>query len=119
MFRLDFNEYFLKQGFRNLETVISHLIEKEVYSINCAFSFVLKHVKTNDFRFYHASNNNMIFEMPHLLIPGTNKAEELRDAYFAIDFEEYLKSPDNTKYILYCVLSQTIYVNKMGLYDVK
>ena len=109
-FRLDPEEYFVTQGFENIKTVIESL--QFISKINASFSVVLRHKKTGEYRFFHASGNNQIFKNSLIVDPGT-VPEALKNQYYALNLEETLVLADNTKFVFECVPSQTVYVMKI------
>ena len=58
------------------------------YKLNAAFGFILKNMDTQELKFFHPSNNNMIFELPkHILDKEDYK-----------NLREYLEKEDVLEY---------------------
>ena len=58
--------------------------------INTAFGFILRNRRTDELRFFHPSNNTMLFETPKLLV-NTNDRLKLEDDIERQDAFEYAR----------------------------
>ena len=47
--------------------------------LNAAFGFILKNLDTQELKFFHPSNNNMIFELPKLIVNDRDYKKLLED----------------------------------------
>ena len=69
---------------------IIKLDHKKVFKINAAFGFILKNVETQELRFFHPSNNTMIFDIPRL-IQNDDDYKTLLNDLEREDIIEYVK----------------------------
>lgn len=58
--------------------------------INVAFGFILKNVESGELKFFHPSNNNMLFDTPKLV--QNNNFDELYDDLERSDVFEYARN---------------------------
>ncbi len=58
--------------------------------INVAFGFILRHRTSDELKFFHPSNNTMLFETPRLVITAKDR-RELTDDVEAEDAYEYAR----------------------------
>ena len=67
------------------------------FKLNAAFGFILQNRSTDEFKFFHPSNNNKIWEIPQL-IENTEDFAKLRDDLERDDAFEYarLQRPDTS-----------------------
>ena len=51
---------------------------QNLYKVNVAFGFILRNVRTSELRFFHPSNNSMLYEIPAIMA-GRNDIVKLID----------------------------------------
>ena len=106
--------------FTILDSEISQKVEhvlgqyNQSIKINIAFGFVLKHVTTEDMKFFYPSNNTLLFETPRYL-------RNIRDYHSLIDDVEYEDALSyaqalrpSTKWIVQRIICIMIEVYKMN-----
>ena len=106
--------------FTILDSEISQKVEhvlgqyNQSIKINIAFGFVLKHVTTEDMKFFYPSNNTLLFETPRYL-------RNIRDYHILIDDVEYEDALSyaqalrpSTKWIVQRIICIMIEVYKMN-----
>ena len=49
------------------------------YKVNVAFGFILRNIRTNELRFFHPSNNSMLYEIPVVVADGNDIVKLLDD----------------------------------------
>ena len=68
--------------------------------MNCAFEFALRERVTDELRFYHPSNNNMMFETARLIRNPEDK-KKLNEEIEQIDGLEYARAHrPSTKWVV-------------------
>ena len=58
------------------------------YKVNAAFGFILRNIRTNELRFFHPSNNLMLYEIP-LVVAGRKDIAKLLDDLESEDARAY------------------------------
>ena len=73
---------------------------RDPIKINCAFGFALRERLTDELRFYHPSNNNMMLERPRL-IRGSEDKMKLKEEIEQVDGLEYARAHrPSTKWVV-------------------
>ena len=81
-----------------LNTVLTNY--KDPIKMNCAFGFALRERVTDELRFYHPSNNNMMFETARLIRNPEDK-KKLNEEIEQIDGLEYARAHrPSTKWVV-------------------
>ena len=83
--------------------------------INVAFGFILKHRATDELKFFHPSNNTMLFETPRLIANQADR-QKLEDDVEVQDAFEYarLQRP-STKWIVKRIICVRFDVYKISI----
>ena len=58
------------------------------YKVNAAFGFILRNIRTNELRFFHPSNNLMLYEIP-VVVAGRKDITKLLDDLESEDARAY------------------------------
>ena len=58
------------------------------YKVNAAFGFILRNIRTNELRFFHPSNNLMLYEIP-VVVAGRKDIAKLLDDLESEDARAY------------------------------
>ena len=82
--------------------------------INIAFDFILKHVTTEDMKFFYPSNNTLLFEAPRYLRSISDYHSLLNDVEYedALSYAQALRP--STKWAVQRIICITIDVYKMN-----
>ena len=82
--------------------------------INIAFGFILKHVTTEDMKFFYPSNNTLLFESPRYLRSISDYHSLLNDVEYedALSYAQALRP--STKWTVQRIICITIDVYKMN-----
>ena len=82
--------------------------------INIAFGFILKHVTTEDMKFFYPSNNTLLFEAPRYLRSISDYHSLLNDVEYedALSYAQALRP--STKWAVERIICITIDVYKMN-----
>ena len=97
-----------------LENIFNSIISRQEnrFKINYSFGFILRHIDTHQFRYYHPSfGNSRIMDSATLI----SSSEDLRDFLETIaekDFLDEIQRPD-TKWRLVRITNVVFYVNKL------
>ena len=80
-------------GGENIDTLVTSVLEKynQKIKINAAFGFILCDRATDKLKFYHPSNNSMMFESPKI-IETPNDIKDLLNDVEKVDILEYARS---------------------------
>ena len=106
--------------FTILDSEISQKVEhvlgqyNQSIKINIAFGFVLKHVTTEDMKFFYPSNNTLLFETPRYL----RNIRDYRSLIDDVEYEDALSYAQalrpSTKWIVQRIICIMIEVYKMN-----
>ena len=83
--------------------------------INIAFGFILKHVTTEDMKFFYPSNNTLLFEAPRLLRNNSDYRSLIDDVEYedALSYAQSLRP--STKWYVQRIVCITIDIYKMNI----
>ena len=106
--------------FTILDSEISQKVEhvlgqyNQSIKINIAFGFILKHVTTEDMKFFYPSTNTLLFETPRYL----RNIRDYRSLIDDVEYEDALSYAQalrpSTKWIVQQIICITIEVNRMN-----
>ena len=71
-----------------LATVDFQFSPQNSYKVNAAFGFILRNIRTNELRFFHPSNNLMVYEIP-VVVAGRKDITKLLDDLESEDARAY------------------------------
>lgn len=80
-------------GDENINTIVTDVTKEYTHNIkiNAAFGFILRDRTTNVLKFYHPSNNSMMFDTPKQ-IETSDDTEDLLNDLERVDILEYARS---------------------------
>lgn len=80
-------------GGENIDTLVTSVLEKynQKIKVNAAFGFILRDRATDDLKFYHPSNNSMMFDSPKI-VETPNDIKDLLNDVEKVDILEYARS---------------------------
>ena len=83
--------------------------------INIAFGFILKHVTTEEMKFFYPSNNTLLFEVPRLLRNNSDYRSLIDDIEYedALSYAQALRT--STKWNVQRIVCITIDIYKMNI----
>ena len=83
--------------------------------INIAFGFILKHVTTEEMKFFYPSNNTLLFEVPRLLRNNSDYRSLIDDIEYedALSYAQSLRT--STKWNIQRIVCITIDIYKMNI----
>ena len=83
--------------------------------INIAFGFILKHVTTEEMKFFYPSNNTLLFEVPRLLRNNSDYRSLIDDIEYedALSYAQSLRT--STKWNVQRIVCITIDIYKMNI----
>ena len=82
----------------NLQTTLSNY--GEMIKINVCFGFILRKRTTNELKFFHPSNNTMLFELPRMMKSAADCTSLIEDIEKEDAFEYARKQRPSTKWIV-------------------
>ena len=99
-----------------LHTLKKDIFEEQAntFKMNASFGFILRNMDSEEFRYFHASNNEgKLFEEPHLI---RNK-EDFNQALEELKHEDILEwvkqQRPNSKWVVVSITNLTVYVTKV------
>ena len=83
--------------------------------INIAFGFIVKHVTTEEMKFFYPSNNTLLFEVPRLLRNNSDYRSLIDDIEYedALSYAQALRT--STKWNVQRIVCITIDIYKMNI----
>ena len=83
--------------------------------INIAFGFIVKHVTTEEMKFFYPSNNTLLFEVPRLLRNNSDYRSLIDDIEYedALSYAQSLRT--STKWNVQRIVCITIDIYKMNI----
>ena len=83
--------------------------------INIAFGFIVKHVTTEEMKFFYPSNNTLLFEVPRLLRNNSDYRSLIDDIEYedALSYAQSLRT--STKWNIQRIVCITIDIYKMNI----
>ena len=84
------------------------------YKLNVAFGFILEHIESQELKFFHPSNNTMVFDVPKL-IENAQEYNQLLDELEKQDVTEYANAQrPSTKWLVVKIVCVRFDVFKMN-----
>ena len=87
-------------------------LQKTKFKLNFSHSFILRHIETDEYRYFHSSsNNNAIFKYPRLINNANDLKELIKNEIYENDPLEYaIQSRPDTKWTVDAIVATTFYL---------
>ena len=104
-----------------LEIQFQQLFRNQVsrFKVNASFGFIMRHVETEELRYYHSSQNHgRILDVPRLISQQEDFDNFLEDIMQEDVLEWARQQRQDTKWIVVFVTNITLFINKMPDYPI-
>ena len=110
------NRQLFSENTRDLEDELWEIfrVQEQVFKINFSYGFVLRHVETGELRYFHASQNNCLLDLPLFVRNKEDYTTVLEEIHHKDVLEFVRQQRPDTKWNVHIITNLSVYINPLA-----